>query len=599
MISQAQTPIDKFNEIWRKIPATTKITFLSAFLIGVFTHLFIFTNMLPNLDAVNVFVVRYEITWPPLWVNDGRWLSFYILLLTGRFSLPFVNEILSLVLISISACLIVSITKVKKSIYCILISSLLVTIPVVASIFTYMQLSVPFFFGLLTSCLAAFIAERYNKYGFIFSAILVLLSLSIYQAYFSVTVALFIIAVILEILDNRESWQKIIIKGIKYVAALGVGMLLYLISVNVIYPDGLTPYQGLDKMGSIPISDIPYLIRRAYVEIIRVFISDSRNFHYAFMRYMFILAFAACGILVFLWCVKPGAHLSKSIIKQPIKIFLLLVLFVLFPLGINLIYVMTPFSSVHDLMIYPTVFIPIFLLIVADRYSDNEPYRDESINEGFLYRLLNKRVITKTVNASVWVITLVAVILSFNYWIVSNQAYFKLKIAYETTYAQSVLLVSQIQNVEGYRADMDVILVGLPHIPQGIPELSNITNTGATGPELFGNWSYMFFLRNYLNFTQVKLHLLTGLYRNEYHEAVNFSFIVRGMPVYDLNIAEYVRRLPIYYDVELMETIRKMPMFPNSGSIAIIDDIIYVRFTYVDRCCWEFFPNQIPTCCIR
>jgi hypothetical protein len=202
-------------------------------------------------------------------------------------------------------------------------------------------------------------------------------------------------------------------------------------------------------------------------------------------------------------------------------------------------------ALVHDLMIYGTVFILVFVLVIADLY-----FSDFSSTSDWASTRLKKMLFVKVASAFVWIITLAMSLTVYNYWILTNQAYFKLNIAYQTTYAQSILLLSQIQSLDGYDYDMDIVIVGSPHIPQGIPELEQITIAGIVGPELFGDWTYPFFLRHFLNFTQ--------------------------------NV-EYWRDTSIRYgNPEFPDEVWDMPIFPNDGSIAIFDDSIYVRFAYVE-----------------
>jgi len=209
------------------------------------------------------------------------------------------------------------------------------------------------------------------------------------------------------------------------------------------------------------------------------------------------------------------------------------------------------------------VFILVFLLIMADLYHKE---KDEESEDDAVEVKSKKMLYAKIARISTWVITLAMTLTIFNYWIVSNQVYFKLNIAYQTTYAQSILLVSRIQNTPGYSYDKDIFLVGVPHVPQGIAELEQITITGAKGPELFGNWYYTYFLKYYLNFTQRVIYLYNGI------QLVNCD--------------------------ELAKMLREMPIYPDYGSIAILDGVIYVRFAYIDECCWEFWPYEKPTCCI-
>ena len=535
---QIKTPDDLLKITWQRIPVNIKVAFFSAFLIGLFTHLFMFTNTLPTHDEVKVMIGTLQ------WATaiNGRWLSDVAMLITSIFSMPWVNGLMSIVFLSISTCLIISIIRVKGYVNIILISGVMVTMPVVAGIFAFMQVAAPYYLSLLLICLAAFVATRY-KFGFIFATIPIVLSMAIYQAFYGVVVALLILVLILDVLRNEMSWQKILFKGVRFVGTLFAGMVMYLVSVRIFYPDGLSDYQGLDQMGQMSISDFPNRILTAYREIIKFFVVDSRNFHYSFMNIVFVLAFVACAILILLWIIRKQIH------KEPIKLLLLGALLVLFPLGCNMIYLMGP-TEVHDLMIYGTVLILVFLLVVADLYHKEKDDKGKDNVAAEESEASKKTPYGKIAGISTWIITLAMALTMYNYWIVSNQAYFKLNIAFQTTYAQSILLISHIQSVEGYTYDKDIVIVGSPRIPEGIPELRDITIHGALGPELFGSWTYPFFLRHYLNFTQNVEHLRVSDIR--------------------------------YGDHEFPDIVREMPIFPDAGSIAIIDGVIYVRFAYID-----------------
>jgi hypothetical protein len=410
----------------------------------------------------------------------------------------------------------------------------MVTIPMVAGFFTYLSGAPTNIMSIMLACLSAFIAKRY-KYGYIIGIIPIVLSLALYQIALGVTAALMILILILEILDNKTPWYKTLIKGFKFLATLIGGLILYLLSIMLLYPEGMDGnYQGIGQMGQIDLLNLPYQIRSAYYEIIKFFLLDTRNYHSALMNYAFILAFIACAVLIVLWCIK------HKIYKDPLKTVLLAVLLILYPLACNLIYLMGP-HWIHDLMIYATVLIPVFIIIIIDLYNTEK-----------------QKPFNIMANISTWVITITILLSMFNYWIVSNQVYFKLNIGYQVTYAQSIQLISRIQSQEGYTQDKDIIIIGSAYVPQGIPELQDITIIGANGPELMlDSWAYSYFLKRHLNFTQNITHVRGGdIWIELFHgnEEIN----------------------------DLVDIVRDMPVYPDDGSIAIIDDVIYVRFMYLD-----------------
>ena len=535
-----QTPDVIFKKTWQRIPGNIKVTFLSAFLFGVITHFFMMTNTLPNHDDFRNIVGNLE--WS-LSMN-GRWFSPFMASIGGIFTMPWVYGLLAIVFFSISAGFVIAITNVKKYLYCALIAGLMVTIPMVAAFFTYMGVTPVNIGSIMFACLAAFLAVRY-KYGFIFATIPIVLSLALYQVSFSITAALLVMALILEVVNNQTTWQKTVIKGIKFVGTLVVGMVMYLLSVRVLFPQGLVgDYQGISQMGQINLPYLPLKIRTAYYEIAKFFLLDSRNYHFSFMNIAFALSFVACAVLVVLLCIRKKLH------KEPMKLVLLGLLLLLFPFACNLVFIMGA-RWIHDLMIYATVFIPIFLLVVVDMYS-REPKEDSAELAG----KIKPRIMAASI--STWIITLTILVSMFNYWVVSNQAYFKLNIGYQVTYAQSILLISHIQNTPGYREDMEIVLVGSKHVPQGMPELHNITIMGANGPELLlDSWAYTYFLRWHLNFTQDITHIRGGtIWVGLYHNNEDI--------------------------INLVSLVEDLPPYPQDGSIVIIDDVIYVRFAYLD-----------------
>jgi len=516
-----RSPAASVYAVWQRIPLKIKVTYLSAFAIGLLTHAFMLTNILPNHDEI------YLLVGNPDHFFAGRWFLKYPTAISSIFSMPWVNGILSITYISIAACLVVLLTKISKGLYCALVAGVMITVPTVASTLTYMQLADAYFFALMLACLAAFLAERY-KYGYIAAVVPLVLSLGIYQSYFGVTAGLLLIILLRNILRDGSAPKKVLLNGVKYLGTLAAGMALYLVVVRLTTPAaGLSTYQDMERMGLVSLSELPASILSAYRWVVGYFALDLRNFHFPFMPVVFVISFLLCAALLALWCVRKKIH------KEPLKMALLLVLLVLLPLGCNIVYLMGAFW-VHDLMVYGTVLIPVFLLLIVDLYAD----------DSFSKKKKDAALFLKAATLSCWVLTASVALCIFNYWITSNQAYIKLSYAYEQTYAQSLLLVSRIQAVDGYTGDTEIVLVGTPRLENGIPELNDITITAAYGVELFGDWSYAYYLQRYLNVTQKITFLRDG--------AIS--------------------------DQETAAIIAAMPLYPDAGSVSLINGKIFVNF---------------------
>ena len=87
-----------FKRLADRVPKHTRVTFLSACVFGFLTHMFVFTNKLPNHDYIgHLFSDTYG-------TASGRWLLPYVLQLDGDFSLPWLIGALSIMLSAVAAC---------------------------------------------------------------------------------------------------------------------------------------------------------------------------------------------------------------------------------------------------------------------------------------------------------------------------------------------------------------------------------------------------------------------------------------------------------------------------------------------------------------
>ncbi|MCL2807148.1 MAG: glucosyltransferase domain-containing protein [Coriobacteriia bacterium] len=531
------SPPQFLSDTWKRISPSIKATFFSSLILGLVVHLFVFTNHLPNHDGIHYLVSNID------GADSGRWFSFFPALLSSPFSLPWVNGLLSILYLSFAACLVVSLLKIQEPLYCVLIAALMVSFPSTTSIFCFLHSADVNFFGLLLACLAAYLAYRF-KYGAIAAVFTLALSLGIYQTWLGLCAGLLLLALVIDALLKDEPIKKLLIRGFKYLGVLLAGVVVYLLIMRMSRPDGLIAYMGLDNMGQIPLVDIPSLIYKAYGSMLKYFFLDTWGLHYSFMAVLFgLLAITGCFLLVLL-CKQRG------LAKQPGKLVLLIFLLALFPLGCNIIYVLSP-DYVHTLMVYPTVLVLMLpLVLVSHKQSLAQQPKDEGslITHGntALARLPALEILAS------WFIVGIVVVTVFNYGIVANKSYFKLNIGYEQAYAQSIGLTTQIKSLEGYTRDTHVVLVGrynhgIANYQPSLPEIESFGPTGTlSGDNLIADFSFHSFLTKYLGFPNP----IT------YH----FDAVVSSK-----DIAAQLKELPLY---------------PSQGSVLFINDVIYVNLSY-------------------
>jgi hypothetical protein len=280
-------------------------------------------------------------------------------------------------------------------------------------------------------------------------------------------------------------------------------------------------------------------VNEAYWGIVRFYFTKGDrtwmyyNIHHWLVVLLFAAAFVASAVLLVSWCVRAKFQRDWK------RLLLLLVLLLIFPLGCNIVFVMTP-GLRHLLMFYGLMLMLVFPVALQAQH----PFRKE--------QAVAKDVSYIVHIASCWIIVITLAFGIYNYAVLANKAYLKMALGYEQAYAQSVSLATRIQSLAGYRHDQDIVLVGLPYRDMDVPPTAlaafdGFELTGVHGGRLFGGiYTYHAFLGNYLGLR----HHIT------------------------LNREENVQ------EAEVAAVLAAMPQYPDEGSIAIVDGKIYVKFSY-------------------
>lgn len=97
-----------FIQFYRtRVKKSWKLAFFSAFVIGLFVHMYKFTNTLPGHDSLfNVYGTQNI-------VRSGRWFLAAACSFSSFFDLPWVNGILSLFWIGVAAAVIADLILIK------------------------------------------------------------------------------------------------------------------------------------------------------------------------------------------------------------------------------------------------------------------------------------------------------------------------------------------------------------------------------------------------------------------------------------------------------------------------------------------------------
>lgn len=421
------------QKLWTLVPPLFKTAFWSACLFGVVTHIYMFTNLLLNHDSV----------WRIFYDNDnlasGRWSLQFLSEFSTRFQLPVVIAVISILSLALAAGFTVSVLEISERAVAVLTSAFLVTIPSVACIFSYNFTADAYFICLFLNALAVYLA-KHHSWGWLPAILLCAVACGGYQAFICYAIGLFLMDCILDLLTRDVSVSRVLRKGVKYIlisiAALVVYYVVLLIALRVTGVT-LTSYQGLDGITSFRLSDMFSQIPRAYRNFIQYFLVFSLNNNFFKLVQALFLLSGLCS-LVYLVIVR-------RIYREWPRIALLIVGVLLLPLALNFITLLSMGSDVHTLMIYSFVLLDVLILKLVESAA------------GKLLRRKDTRW-----SALPWISLLLAGLLIWNNFCVSNIAYLRLQVCYENSFATANRIVARIETLEDYSPELPVVLIGAP-----------------------------------------------------------------------------------------------------------------------------------------
>ncbi len=490
-----------------------RLPFFSSLIFGLIAHMFVITNKLPNHDDITYLFSKGAT------VSSGRWGLELLRYVIPDYSMPWLHGIVSLILLSFSICLIAELFQVNSRLGQILLSGLIISFPSQIGTFCYMYTSSCYAVAFLLCILAVREAAKIGWKHWLFSSLLIVLMLSIYQAYLSITSSLMLLLLIQELLtcgsENRA--LPVLKRGLLFVAILLVGFELYRLTITAslaVLGDSVNQYSNEAKEMA---PGFPWSILTAYHFFFFNLISrynmiivskSSRAVHF------FCLGLAAVGIV-------SGLVRNKNMWNS----LLLLICLALLPLSICCLYMAFYWNTLHTLVLYS--FFTLYLLAVMA--VEQFPARSVPAFRDLLYAAF-------------------AVILGINICF-ANRCYLKLFLEYENAYSLATTLVTQIRSVPDYKPEDRIVL--FPAAGDALHFAPEFGTEEEAEHDLMG----------------IQFQLLTG-----YTEA---DFISRYIGA-QMNILDYKEALHEITDRDW----DRMPVYPAEGSIRRIeDDLIFVKFT--------------------
>lgn len=401
------------RRIDRRLLAAVSLAALAGMLAA---HGFAFANLFPNHDST---VLVFDAQWT-MYVL-GRWAqNLYFPLIRGKVAAPWLIGMFSTVYIALSGYCIAAVLRLRRGAAALLTGLLACCASVVSVLASYTYETDAYLLAMLLACAGVFFLEKGGRVpGLCGAALLFCGSLAFYQAYIQFALGLFLLVLVRQALEGA-SWRTWLLHGVRMLASLAVGAVLYLLSVKVSL--ALTGYQLADTGNGLA-----QLARLGPAAILAGIPATYKNFFGTLLGYSGwndrgMRVAAALFLLLALWgaFVRLRGRKGRTVAQVLLAV-------VLLPLGLNLVYLLAS-GNVYILMqhaLFLVYALPL-LLLCSEELAD--PPRA-------LWR---------------WCAVLLGGFLLVRMVICANGAYVYTKLVYDQTARQMTTIMAEVQQLPGY-----------------------------------------------------------------------------------------------------------------------------------------------------
>lgn len=508
-VKQIDTIICSLN---KKISKEFKIAFVAAVVVGMIAHGYMFANKLPNYDdlrTIDGFGATFKL---------GRWFLWFLGAVAWHldfvYSLPWINGLITVLFIALSAGFMADLLKIRSCIGNILLGAALITFPSWTGSFFFMY-TVPYYAVAMFMMVLAVYLCTYYKWGGICSIVLMACSMGIYQAYLPFAATLYVVILLMRLFDEEDT-VRVIKCAFYYLINIIVGVILYFIVTKLtllVTGQELTHTKGIDTMGQFDVSRVSEIVGIIFRNIIGVFCRNDLEISYNYVtKLMYLLLFFSsvyCIVRRVVWEWKRKDYLRCASI---------LVLVAAFEIAVNGIYIMCS-DGIYSLMYFSYVFLMLFPLCMLEHSGQREKSK-------FLLGVEYVTVFGLTIGIA-------------SYCHFANAQYLSVELSYKQAESYCTTLITQIKSVAGYSDQMPVAFAG-HDIEDGTLYENDVMD------------AVLFSGRNVT---------LVEAYSREYLLRYYCGFDPDYVPADTIDAVQ----------------IAAMPVYPDAGAIQIIDGVVVIR----------------------
>lgn len=331
---------------------------LITFTILLLAHLPLMTKNIISADILlnNNFYKGYS--WE---ISLGRFGLYIIGIIKSFITIPHIDLIISYIIISISTVILIDLFKIKEKGKILLLILLISLSQITSATLLFNYCSIGYTLSFLCSILSVYLYYKLeNKYlKYILPIILIIISLSMYQAYLSVIITTFVIYNIKLLIENKISYKK----TLKYLIVLIIGVLSYFVLMKIsliLFHIDMSSYSNADKIGLKTIINIPNKVIDTYRLFYEYYFTDNiiKNIYMKNNIINLLLVILIPLQIFFLTIKNKTSKLNKILI---------LILILTLPIYLNSIIFTINERKLQLLMSSSYILIPILLIITMEK----------------------------------------------------------------------------------------------------------------------------------------------------------------------------------------------------------------------------------------
>ena len=352
--------IDKLKN---KIDRNDFFVIITVFISSIINYLYLLTHNCLSHDGLFNGPIYKSGEWE---LALGRPLLIIVDKFRGGLVASTIIFVVGLICICLTLMIIKRIFNIDKKPLLFLLSILLVSFPTIADGSLYIYCFDSYCFSMLFATISAYLIIRKR---YLFSMFFIVLSLSLYQAYISMTISLILIYFIIQLLDGKNEFKDFI----KNIIVVFAGMFAYFVCLKlgmIILNRSLADYKGADSIGLGMIFKLPSNIIECYKDFFDYLFCNNILLNSYFKRniYNFIIFIIMILTIIF--------KLFKLKNVQSLLIVLGLLFLPIFTCVINLIATDTNIIILTSIGFYSLY---ILALLVIDRYCRFNFFRNINI----------------------------------------------------------------------------------------------------------------------------------------------------------------------------------------------------------------------------